>query len=234
MKTLVRGNRDKGTTGPVHDAQFLLAFNRWNVNFHPGPRDGIFGPQMGEAIRRAKWYLGYPSNQIVPVFGDVLYHYLLDKSKGGRALPPRFQARKLARRPKPSTKRTLVGDYARWAVANAYAIDYGQVRPIPFFPWRLPFTTDCSGFVTLAYHAADALDAIGSDGLSGNTDTLQAHGRMTTRAGMRLADLVFYDSPEHVGIFMGNGMVIEHGGVGAPRWEPVNYRTPVAYRSYLP
>lgn len=229
IKTLVLGNK-----GPlVKDAQYLLTAGRFG-NFHPGPIDGIFYQQMAAAIKRAKFALGYPTNLIVPTFGDKLYHYLLPKQQGGWVLPPTYQKRRTARRPKAVDKRHLVCDYALWGVEHEPQITYAQVRPIPASPWRLPMRTDCSGFATLAYHAADALNAIGSNGRDGNTDTLSAHGKHISVSELRPADLVFYDHPGHVGIFMGHYHVIEHGSSAGPRWEPTNYRPVSHCRSYLP
>jgi hypothetical protein len=218
----------------VKSYQYVLKYNRWQDDFHPGPIDGVFGDQMAAAIKRAKFALGYPSDLIVPIMGDKLYHYLLPKDKGGRRLPPSYLARRVRRKPKLIDKRKLVCQYAVWAVNNEWSIGYNQVRPIPSDPWRLPMHTDCSGFATLAYHAADALAAIHSNGRDGNTDTLMAHGTHVWLNTLKPADLVFYSAPEHVGIYMGKGMVIEHGSSRGPRWEPTNYRVVTHCRSYLP
>jgi hypothetical protein len=44
----------------------------------------------------------------------------------------------------------MVND-CQWAIAHRTKISYGQTRPMPvnLAPYSLPFTTDCSGFVTL-------------------------------------------------------------------------------------
>ncbi len=229
-KTLVLGNKGQ----LVKDSQYLLTDGRFG-NFHPGVRDGIAGDQWAAAIRRAKYALGYPTHLIVPTFGPKVYSYLLPKSqKGWRPLPAQYRARRIARRPKEVGKRTLVCDYARWGVKNERSIGYAQIRPIPASPWHLPMNTDCSGIATLAYKAADALGAIGSNGRDGNTDTLSAHGKHIGVSQLRPADLVFYDHPDHVGIYMGDGHVIEHGSSAGPRWEPTYYRPVSHCRSYLP
>lgn len=228
-KPLVLGNHGQ----PVRDAQYLLAEGRFG-NFHPGPRDGVFGDQMAAAIKRAKWALGYPANQIIPVFGDRIYHYLLLKEKGGWVLPAAYRVRRSKRRPKPTTKRELVCEYARWGVRNEASIRYLQSRPMPSDPWQLPASFDCSVFTTLAYKAAHAPDpnGFGYSG-AGNTDTQIAHGHPISVVQLRPADLVFYDNPDHVGIYMGSGFVIEHGSSRGPRWEPLGYRTVTHCRSYL-
>lgn len=89
--------------------------------------------------------------------------------------------------PKPApTGRQLLLQFAHWACANEPKIRYAEVRPIPRvkpgkLP-RLPFTTDCSGFVTMACQYAGLQDPNrgGYDG-SGWTGTLLAH---LTRIGI--------------------------------------------------
>lgn len=228
MDTLVLGNKGQ----VVKDCQYLLTSGRFG-DFHPGPVDGVFGGRMAFAIKRAKYALGYPQHLIVPIMGDHLYHYLLPKAKGGWVLPPLYRARRIKRRPRLVSRRDLVCEYARWAVKNEPLISYAQVRPIPASPWHLPMYTDCSGFATLAYHAANALGAIHSNGRDGNTDTLLSAGRHVSVSQLQPADLVFYSHPEHVGIYMGHGLVIEHGSSRGPRWEPTNYRPITHCRSYL-
>ena len=227
---LVLGNRGQH----VKDSQYLLTAGRFG-NFHPGAIDGVAGDQWAAAIRRAKYALGYPTNLIVPIFGNRIYHYLLAKDHGGWVLPAAYRARRIARRPKPVNHRTLVCDYARWGVKNERSISYAQTRPIPSNPWHLPMHTDCSGFSTLAYKAAGADDPnhFGYNG-AGNTDSLSQHGTHISVSQLRPADLVFYDHPDHVGIYMGDGHVIEHGSSAGPRWEPTYYRPVSHCRSYLP
>ena len=85
------------------------------------------------------------------------------------------------------TVRAQVVAAARWGIANAGQIHYAEVRPIPqvepgVYP-KLPFTTDCSGFVTMCYQYAGAPDPSGAgyDGGIGRlgpeyTGTLLQHG----------------------------------------------------------
>lgn len=230
-KPLVLGNRGQ----EVKDSQWLLTHGRFG-NFHPGPIDGIAGDQWAAAIKRAKYSLGYPRSLLRPIFGAQLYSYLLPKDRtGAKRLPLAYQQRRIARRPKAVNHRLLICDYARWGVAHEWSIGYRQTRPIPSSPWHLPMLTDCSGFATLAYKAGNAPDPNrnGYNG-SGNTDTLSAHGTHIYTSQLRPADLVFYDHPEHVGIYMGGGHVIEHGSSAGPRWEPTFYRPVSHCRSYLP
>jgi hypothetical protein len=49
------------------------------------------------------------------------------------------------------TRRQAIVNACQWGIRNRTKISYGQIRPIPvnLAPFSLPFTTDCSGFVTL-------------------------------------------------------------------------------------
>lgn len=86
---------------------------------------------------------------------------------------------------KINAKRQLVVAFAKWGIANADQIHYAQIRPItrvkvgklPALPW----TTDCSGFVTTAYESAGLLDPNkrSYDG-EGNTETLQTGTKTTS------------------------------------------------------
>lgn len=58
-----------------------------------GPIDGVFGPGMGRACVRAKYWLGYPDSQLDPVYGDKLHGIL----SGSRPWPAAWRARAKAR-----------------------------------------------------------------------------------------------------------------------------------------
>lgn len=83
--------------------------------------------------------------------------------------------------PKP-TLRQLVVRFALWGCAHEPQIHYAEIRPIPKVTPHtlpaLPFTTDCSGFATMAYEYAGAQDPNGN-GYNGQgyTGTLLAHAR---------------------------------------------------------
>lgn len=81
----------------------LAGQNRWNQDFDPGPVDGSFGIETGRACQRAKWYLGYPKKECVPIYGPRLNSYLVQKTDDDfKALGPNFRARKMARKGKPN------------------------------------------------------------------------------------------------------------------------------------
>jgi hypothetical protein len=88
----IRGQR-------VRDAQWLLAgHNAWAnkqspIHTYYGRIDGIFGVSTAGSAKRAKWWLGYPSNQVTPTFGKLLYNLL----KGDSSLSPEWAARRQKR-----------------------------------------------------------------------------------------------------------------------------------------
>lgn len=85
---------------------------------------------------------------------------------------------------------------------------------------------DCSAFVTLVYKTAGVPDPNGpayAYNGSGNTQSLMANGTRT--ANPQPGDMIFYRSPEHVGIYIGDGKVIEIGGNPGPLELSVNYRS---------
>ncbi len=84
------------TRGPaVVRVQNKLKTNWTNVDYLQGHADGAFGPQTARACIRAKYWLGYPTAQQLPIAGDQLLRYLT----GQRNLPEAnrtLRARRLA------------------------------------------------------------------------------------------------------------------------------------------
>ena len=76
------------------------------------------------------------------------------------------------------THRQGMVSQCQWAIANRTKISYSQIRPIPVNlpPHSLPFTTDCSGFVTLMAKWSGNQDPNGNgfDG-QGYTGTMLTH-----------------------------------------------------------
>jgi hypothetical protein len=68
----------KETGQKVKDAHWLLSgHNVFKQDFHAGPDDGVYGPQMAGATKRAKYYLGYPQKNVDTSFGQYIYQFLL-------------------------------------------------------------------------------------------------------------------------------------------------------------
>jgi hypothetical protein len=131
------------------------------------------------------------------------------------------------------TPRERIVEAARWGLAHRAEFRYLQYRPMAkslFEKFALTHT-DCSAFATLCYKAANVKDPNGANyNGSGNTQSLKTQGNTTNQP--QPGDLVFYDNPEHVAVYIGEGKVIELGGTPGPNEEPINYRTVAEIRSY--
>lgn len=78
----------------VRYAQRLLVDgNVFRTSWYDGAIDGVFGQATTDAIRRAKWELGFSSGKLVPNFGTQLERYL----RGLDELPPLFKRRRKKR-----------------------------------------------------------------------------------------------------------------------------------------
>lgn len=121
-------------------------------------------------------------------------------------------------------KRARIVAAARWGAAHQPQIHYAETRPIPLQPagtlHALPFTTDCSGFVTVCYRAAAAPDPNGSnyDG-QGFTGTLLSHG--TKVAKPKPGDVVVYGPGDghHAALIVKAGsdpLTVSHGSEAGP------------------
>lgn len=98
--------------------------------------------------------------------------------------------------PKPKlSKRQLIVQFCHWAVANTRSIHYAEIRPVPHVRAGrlpgLPFTTDCSGFATMAYAYAGAGDPNGP-GPEKFTGTLLKHLHHVPLAKVRPGDIAVF------------------------------------------
>jgi peptidoglycan hydrolase-like protein with peptidoglycan-binding domain len=83
----------------------------------------------------------------------------------------------------------------QWGVAHHDQIYYAELRPIPIGdpPHTLPFTTDCSGFVTMMAKWSGAADPNGSQYNGwGNTNTMLEHSPHISQAESQPGDLVVF------------------------------------------
>jgi hypothetical protein len=102
-------------------------------------------------------------------------------------------------------------DWAAWGVQHAGMIHYAETRPIPtrLEPGTLPFTTDCSGFVTVCAKWAGLPDPNGNHyNGQGYTGTLLEHNRHIPVSEAMPGDLIVY------GGFPGHHVVIIEKKVG--------------------
>lgn len=122
----------------------------------------------------------------------------------------------------------------------------GITKHLRSYKGQHPTQADCSSFVTWvlwdatrAYNAARRTDFVnGQNWRGGHTGTLVKKGREVGLNNLRLLDLVFYGDegwrPQHVAIYVGNGLVVSHGSEPGPLLLPVRYRSDVAAGGWLP
>lgn len=121
-------------------------------------------------------------------------------------------------------KRARIVAAARWGAAHQPEIHYAETRPIPLQPagvlHSLPFTTDCSGFVTVCYRAAAAPDPNGNnyDG-QGYTGSLLARGLKVEKP--KPGDVVIYGTGtgHHAALIVAGGsdpLTVSHGSEAGP------------------
>lgn len=133
--------------------------------------------------------------------------------------------------------RPAIVAWAKWGVANKAQIHYQQVRPFPLTS-KLPLTTDCSGYATLCYYLAGAVDPNGLNyNHYGYTGTLLQHGTKISLAEAQPGDLIVYGAGtgDHVAIIIENDgkdpMTVSMGQESDPSYVKVSQdgRKPQTY-----
>lgn len=236
--------------GVVALQHVLNGKNIFRRNFHAGPADGQFGPRTAQACEHAKWWAGYlkSSPEWGPFYGAHLDGILRGSIKRDAAMKAVSQSRHPRKPPAPtpfareSEILAKVVEFAKWAEAHKDLIHYAEIRPIPLnfkpgeFP-KLPLTTDCSGFVTMAYHFAGAPDPNGLNyNGAGWTGTLLSHNHAVPLGQVRAGYPIVY-SPypgAHTAIVVEPGkdpMTISHGQEAGPQYVRVSQdgREPQTY-----
>lgn len=210
MQTLHLANPAlRGTT--VRKLQQMLVEAGYRIRV-----DGEFGQLTATAVMDAKRRLGYRKKKwaIRPTAGDRFFAALEHAKK-----PLIKQSKKKA------TMREKIVAYCKWGIAHEPQIHYQQSRPFPVNqPYKLPMSTDCSGFASIAYKVAGAPDPNGRgyDGL-GYTGTLLSHGKRVAKEHARAGDLVIFgpDTGHHVCVLLedgrhGNPLLASHGQEAGP------------------
>ena len=149
------------------------------------------------------------------------------------------------------TRQAMVND-CEWSIGHKSEIYYGDVRPIPVnLPrFSLPFTTDCSGFVTVMAKWSGNPDPNGNnfDG-QGYTGTMLSYLPHIPFQQTWRGDLAVFGAYPglHVvallagGLHHSNPPVVSHGGSGGPSSYPLSemigffgQACPVTYLRLLP
>jgi hypothetical protein len=210
--------------------------------FYNGAIDGIFGRGTAQGCRKAKYRLGYPRKAVKYSGGQQLLNFL----NGTKPLPAAFQVRRHARGFGIDRRRTIrqaIVSHALWGVANSGAISYAQIRPMEnlYRVHRLPWSCDCSEFVTTIYKWAGAPDpnGFGYNGL-GYTGTMLDNGISVPRYEAQLGDAVIWGfSPGHhtaVIVDVSNPsdpMLVSMGSDRDPRKISLSYETGAQNRPYV-
>jgi hypothetical protein len=159
--------------------------------------DGVFGPHTAELVIAAKRHYHYPSREVLPTAGDQLFH-ILETDKSPFHKDPLHHS---VHHTNEMQFRNRIVEYALWAIEHNRDIHYAEIRPMELLDElkRLPWTGDCSTFVTRCYKAANMSDpnGLGYNG-QGYTGTLLNHLRHITVAQVKPADVMVYGSyPGH-------------------------------------
>ncbi len=117
--------------------------------------------------------------------------------------------------------------------------EYDKIRPYPpnLYGPPIPVRTDCSGYAILCYKEGGAPDpnGLGYSG-QGYTGTLILRGKWTGKP--QPGDLAFWQSPDHVAVYGGNGIIYEFGGGTSPIQSTIADEAPyhqkfLGYKTYL-
>jgi hypothetical protein len=129
--------------------------------------------------------------------------------------------------------RQAMVDNCDWAVEHRSEIFYAQIRPIPVnLPERsLPFTTDCSGFVTMMAKWSGNPDPNGNDfDGQGYTGSMLSHLPHISLHQTWRGDLAVFGAYPgiHVVVLLAGGSreanpaVVSHGAPGGPEGYPLS------------
>lgn len=209
------------------------------AKLYAGPVDGVFGAGTALACKNAKYRLGYPIKAVERTGDQALLGFL----NGSKPLPLAYKLRRRARGYGLTREQRIRDQIVTWAkkgVADTASIHYAQIRPMPS-AWRLPFTTDCSGFVTLCYRLAGAKDPNGlSYNGEGYTGTLLDHGESIPLWQAKPGDLVIWGSfpGHHVAVIVdfsnpSDPQLVSHGNESGPNYISLAVETAAQRRSYV-
>jgi hypothetical protein len=204
--------------------------------FYFGKIDGVFGAGTAHAAQQAKWRLGYPKKDVLPTGGQQLLNFL----NGSKKLPPAFVVRRHLRGygvTKVQKQRAQLVAHAKWAVANGAQIHYAETRPMDHLHQirALPWTSDCSEFVTTLYCWVGAPDPNGLNyNGEGYTGTLLDHGITIPLFQAQPGDVIIwgYGTGHHTALIVeagtannGDPHIVSQGSEVGPLFETVTQET---------
>lgn len=236
------------------------ALSRWNPHVYPWPKDGAFTDFAGTYFFTGLHEYKHEHNLGGKKVLGKITHDAMEKSVCHYAHhgEPAFDdhAVQLAhdfcdgygKTPEEKIREAIVAE-AFWLYAHRMHIGYSQRRPIQMVkPPGIPWSLDCSGYVTLDTWVGGGVDPNGLHfNGEGYTGTEIAHGtRVSTINQLKPADLIFYGysrgmpgfrsgDPTHVAIYVGlikgvpSVLSMGHFPMGL---YPHNYRTINQMRTY--
>ena len=125
----------------------LGGVNIFKENYRPGSPDGVFGESTAGACYRAKWALGYPTDELKRTYGETLDQFLTDKVKLPDDYKKRRQDRKKAAAQKPIGEKALTEAKKHIGVKESPA---GSNR-VKFSAWYGIIGPWCAMFVTYCF-----------------------------------------------------------------------------------
>lgn len=204
------------TKGPeVKTLQGLLKKNPFG-SFYKDKIDGVYGTYTSNAVKSAKYWLGYPEDQIKGFAGDPFFNYL----NGKRNLPLAYRIRRDSRVKKQAeaaSERTL-GQKALDSAAKFLGVKESPANSniVIFSKWYGLIGPWCAMFVTYNYEVGAGSKAFNHDAARWAYCPFMVNDARAGRNGLkevsaanvRPGDIVLFDwdkdgVADHVGLFEG-------------------------------
>lgn len=133
-------------TGAGYLQRSLAGGNHFRKNFRPGEIDGEYGPYTAAAVKRAKYWMGFPENQCTNVAG----HTFVELLTGRRKLPPTYVARKNWRAKQAPKQQSIKQAALKEALSHDGYVEtgnnnnaFGKWYGMNYAPWCAMFVTYC-------------------------------------------------------------------------------------------
>src|SRR5262245_27832974 len=149
----------------VKRAQNILnGKNVYHRDFHRGQVDGVFGPETGRSCRRAKFWLGYPTDELKPTDGPNLEGFLTGEKQRSDEMQNRAQLRQEQAGKEPfrvAALRAAVGELGtKESPAGSNRQKYGVWYGMNGVPWCAIFDSWCfdqTGYKSFRYSYVPAV-----------------------------------------------------------------------------
>lgn len=142
MKTLVLTSPHMRGPDVERAQRTLNGANTYDHDYFGGQVDGEFGPVTAASARQAKFWLGYPEADLLPIYGDKLHGFLTGKVP----LPADYAARRKYRIANQGDDGKTLGEKA-----VAYAAKYVGKTEQPLGSNHFPGITDWYGMGDVPY-----------------------------------------------------------------------------------